>query len=262
MNWESAIIAASATRPTPLLAETFQHRYDTASEPIRVTASDDRTWVVKGAAGERQIVNEQIVGRLGLALGAPVPQIGYVHVSEEFLSAEASLLKPPSGLQPFMPGDWHGSVWVDGVIEARRMLWEHAIDPANANRFARLAFLYGWCCCEQDHQFLYLKTPPHLVFSHDHGHFFCNAPDWNVQCLEEAPIAILDNKIVSNCDLGRPELTEALDAFRALDVDEVIAGAVAAPLENWGVSLEERVAMAEYLFERHARLCSLDLGNS
>jgi hypothetical protein len=218
--------------------------------------------VVKGAAGERQIVNEQIVGRLGSALGAPVPQIGYVRVSDEFLANEESLLKPPSGLQPFEPGDWHGSVWVDGVIEARRLLWEHAVDPANANRFARLAFLYGWCCCEQDHQFLYLKTPPHLVFSHDHGHFFCNAPDWSVRCLGEAPIAILDNKIVSNCSLGRPELTDALEVFRSVDVAEVIADAVAAPLESWGISLEERVAMAEYLYDRHATLCSLDLGNS
>ena len=48
------------------------------------------------------------------------------------------------------------------------------------NRCALLAVMYGWFQAG-DNQLLYRKTPPELVFSVDHGHFFPGGPEWTVE---------------------------------------------------------------------------------
>lgn len=257
MEWELLIAEARAVEATIVEAETFQHLYDSGSQPIRVTASDGQTWVVKGAAGERQLVNEQIVGALGRALGAPVPEIGFVRVSDELIESDATLRSPPEGFEKFRSGVWHGSVFVDGYTE--RKLWEHAAETENTPGFALLAFLYGWCLCEQDHQFLYRKAPPPYVISHDHGHFFRDGPDWTIESLAGAPIAAPDQKIVSNCRLSRTALENAQGALLTIDAVTAIAKAVAAPREEWGISTGERVAMAQYLFNRYTSLRAYEI---
>jgi hypothetical protein len=59
---------------------------------------------------------------------------------------------------------------------------------------------------------------------------------------------------VASWSLTPTEIKHAAGSLLAFDAHTTIAGAVAAPLELWGISIDERVAMAEYLARRHVEL--------
>jgi hypothetical protein len=124
MTWETLIADHVPNGQTPLEARTYQHTYSSGSAPIRVTASDGNTYVVKGPRSERQAVNDQIIGRLGMALGAPVGEVTLVSVSEEFVRINDQLLLHYPLQQPYPHGVWHGSLF-RAEFSDNRLLWEH-----------------------------------------------------------------------------------------------------------------------------------------
>jgi hypothetical protein len=234
------------------------HRYircwKTDAKPALIE-TDDGAFVVKGGNGGRRPVNDHIVARLGAALGAPVPAAGYVKVSRGFIESVPDLMTLVDG-QPMEPGMWHGTRWLHGVSEEEEGHM-HLDVPDNRERFAVLAVLYGWTS-RDDEQFLYSKLPPRIVWSHDHTHFFPKGPDWTIASLTEAPRAEPDQKMITIVKCTKEELDAATLRLRRLDAARVVTEAVSAPLESWPITMEERVALASFLFRRHQELASTD----
>lgn len=239
-DWQALFAAAAAQSPPPV-AHTFVKRWPSASAPVLLVCDDggtDREFVVKGRQGGKQPVNDQIVGRLGVGLGAPVGVPALVEVPQALIDAEPELAHMPSGLG-------HGSRWIPNCTE--RLSYEHAAEQENRARFARLAFLFGWTVAG-DHQFIYENAAPRLVYSVDHGHFFPGGPDWTIASLGQAPPPTPDNAIVTTCALTPQETESGRPA--ATPSDELIASAIASVPADWQLPDADRVALADFLAAR------------
>jgi hypothetical protein len=231
--------AIAAGLPT-VRAETFISVWGSASKPALLLCDDKNRWVVKGIAhARRQAVNDHVVGRLGLAAGAPVGRVGLVDLPQDLIDSEAELAH-------FTAGWAHGSLFMTDVSDDRRGL-EHLSVPENIPRFAALAQLFGWVQAN-DCQYLYSTTPPHIVYSVDHGHFFAGGPEWTESSLAAAPPAAVD-PLAQTCNLPTASLDAACQAFKDLSDDD-IASAVGTPPDSWNLTLEERVALGCYLSDR------------
>jgi hypothetical protein len=237
-NWKVLIREARERVPSPVVAETFLKAFQTASRPV-LLACGDQEYVVKSKDAGRMIVTDQIVGRLGHAIGASVAEVTLVEVPKGLIDSEPQM-------SHMSPGVAHGSKWFPDCSE--QLGFEHTHVPENRPRFAGLALLYGWATAG-DHQFIYENTEPRLVHSVDHGHFFPGSNGWTKEMLEQAPAAVPDGTIVSTCSLTGVELQAAKEALRA-PTENVIASAVSAPSVGWGITLTERIAVAVYLAGR------------
>jgi hypothetical protein len=187
----------------------------------------------------RPLIADHVVGRLAEIVGAPVPDVQLVDVPDV-------LIGPGSYLEHFEAGIGHGSTYVPDCRDWRHV--EHAREPGNPERFAALAVLFGWTDAG-DQQFLYSKVPPQHVWSTDHGEFFTGSSEWTIETLDTSLTATLDPLIIAGAGPPRELLLEAIDRLR-LATDAVIARVVAIPPDAWGITLDERVGLAEYLARR------------
>lgn len=205
---------------------------DSASHPVRLIASDGAPYVVKGRQNGRMIANEQIIGALGQALGAPVADVRLIDLPDAFVRAQPELAHMP-------PGVSHGSKWIDGCTDRQDIA--HVDVAENRERFAALAVLYSWVGAG-DHQFIYQKSPPNLVHSVDHGNFPLTGS------------AAFDGRFDA-CSLERAELIPACDALQALP-HGTIAEAVARPWHDWAITEDERIDLSVNLDERRGPLAA------
>ena len=173
----------------------------------------------------------------------PVPEVGYVDVPQALLAIEPRLAHMTAGSS-------HGSVWIPDCSESAGL--QYFSDSENRVRFARLAVLYGLVTAS-DHQFIYKKASPNLVFSVDHGNFFPNGGDWQVAHIQNAPPAAPDNNIVVGCQLTQAEIDDARSTLRGITEGQ-IAEAVSGPMDHWGVSIDEKIAVAIFLDMRRQEL--------
>jgi hypothetical protein len=243
-QWRQLIAAAAARRPSPVKAHTYRNKkWGTASAPVVLGCDDGSDYVVKGQQVGRAIANEQIVGKLGAALGAPVGQINLIDVPADLIGMQAELRHMTAGVS-------HGSLLVPDCSDK---LWLAHHDVAeNRSRFAALAVLYGWIPAG-DHQLIDRQTAPHLVYSVDHGHFFPGGPNWTVAGLAGAGPARPYGDLVNGCGITRDELRPVMDQLQTVTA-ETIAEAVAAPPNVWSITAEERVTVAAYLQARREQL--------
>jgi hypothetical protein len=207
---------------------------------------DGHDYVVKGRQAGRAIINEQIVGKLGAALEAPVGQINLIDVPADLIGMQADLNHMP-------PGVSHGSRL---ILDCSDKLWlAHHDVPDNRPRFAGLAALYGWIPAG-DPQLIYGQTAPHLVYSVDHGHFFPGGPNWTVAGLNGAGPCVLYGELMNGCKITREELLAVENRLRTMSV-ETIAEAVAMSPDTWNIAAEERIAVAAYLAARREQLMAV-----
>jgi hypothetical protein len=243
-QWRQLIAEAAAKRPAPIKAHTYRNKkWGSASAPVVLGCEDGHDYVVKGQQAGRAIINEQIVGRLGAELGAPVGQVNLIEVPADLIGMQADLKHMPAGVS-------HGSRLIPGCSD-RQWIAHHDV-PENKQRFAALAVLYGWIPAG-DHQLIYRQTAPHVVFSVDHGHFFPGGPNWTVAGLNGAGPAVLYGELMSGCKITREELRTVEDRLRTVSVT-TIAEAIATPPDTWNITVEERVAVAAYLATRKEQL--------
>jgi hypothetical protein len=240
----AAAIGAGTPQPT-LTAVTYIASFATASRPARMTCSDGRVYVIKGAQNGFMLATEQVVAALGRAIGAPVPDTALIDVSAALVGIEPQIAH-------FAVGLGHGSAWIDDVTD--REGFRYFDQAANRSRFASLGVLYSWMGAN-DHQFIYQKQPPHLVYSVDHGHFIPGGPNWTSASLAGAPAATMDPNF-NGCALTSAELKACIGPLQAVS-DQQIANAVAAPPANWGVGVPERVALAAYLARRRDEMLTV-----
>lgn len=245
------IADSAAQRPAPVRAHTYIRKWTTASKPVALKCDDGNVYVVKARqtanpAMHRAISNEQIVGKLGALIRAPIPPIAQVDVP-------AALIANQPEMSHMTPGLAHGSLFSAELSE--RLAISHVNVPGNRSRFALLSVLFGWVIAG-DHQFFYTKSEPPLVYSVDHAFFFPGQAAWTIQSLTQAPQPQPDNTIVESCGLTPTEIHAALRELSATD-HQAIACTVALPPDDWGVTMEERVALFEFLTNRRDTLLGL-----
>lgn len=242
-RWLQLISAAVSQRPTVLEIAIPVGVAQGTSRPARVVCNDGQKYVTKGRRQSkpptgRMLFADQVVGRLAAFIDAPVPEVVLINVPAELIDSSYYLLD-------WEPGIAHGSVQVAHVEDSRDVLFQGALE--NKPRFASLAVLYGWTVAA-DHQFLYEKQPPRPVWSADHGDFLFGGPDGTVDDFVAAPVAAV-HPIVTEAMPGRDMLVAAVKRL-ALVSDRSIAFAVALPPDSWGVTMEERTAIARGLAAR------------
>jgi hypothetical protein len=229
----------------PLEAQIFRRVWQTASKPALVDASDGLQYVAKGSQNARMLFSEYVCGRLGHLISAPTVKL-------RFLAVTALRQREPQ-MAHFGTGLALGS---DFVVDASDRIdgIQHFDQGDNRRRFAGLALLYAWAR-GGDCQFIYQKTPPQLVHSNDHGHFFPGQAGWTKAQLDA------DNDVSAHAHFASCAFDVAeLNTFRAaiLQVtDEDIRNIVKAPPQEWNVTREERDAMAAYLIRRRELVAAL-----
>lgn len=247
-RWRSLLHDWADQREKPLSARTFRKGWSTKARPVLVKCNDGNEYVIKGQQAGRQIVNDQIVARLGLAIDAPVGEPRIVDVTD--------LAAIEQRLSHIAPGTAHGTRFISDCLDEYTLI--ATSEPDNRPRFARLSVLYGWVFAN-DWQFLFKKHPPRLIYSVDHGHFFPDGPDWSEETLLAAPRAELA-PCFEDCYLTREEIGEALQALEAVTEEKIIQ-AVSSPPDEWGLTMGERVTLVEYLTRRKQELLAGDLQN-
>lgn len=253
-EWHGRIEASRESAPVPATAHTYRVDVKFGSShtnPVVFACSDQREYVVKGTSSRkgghdlrRDIVSEQVMGWLATSLEASVPPVAVVDVSSELVNNHPDLQGFPVGLA-------HGCRYLPDASRTKQGIAFTNV-PENRGRFATLAIMYGWACVQCDHQFFYLDGS-NLVVSFDHGHFFPAGPNWTVQSLGTAPAAAPDAVLVNGCHLTAGELSAAAQQLSRV-TPTIIASAVASPPDDWGVSMDERVALAVYLDKRREQL--------
>lgn len=252
IDWPALIQAAAAAQPVPIQARTYVRIYQTASTPVELICADGNTYVVKcqrpgnveqGQQGQ-MMFNDQTAGRLGRAMGAPVPDVALIDVPAELIAQNPEMAH-------IAPGLAHGSKKVPNVTE-RVNSFDHADKGTNRQRFASLAIFFGWLF-GSDRQFIFEKSDPYRVYSHDHGHFFHGGPPWTPATLNAAPLAQAQAEIVAALNCTLDELRVACGPLHMVTSAQ-IAEAIAIPPMPWAFGLPERVALAEYLHRRRGEL--------
>ncbi len=215
------------------------------SGAFRVRGSDgQRYWLkpLNNRQSERVPITEQIVGRVGRLVGAPVCEVCTVRISDE-LAGEST----GRGFQ-VRSGIAHGSREVPKAVESRR--FEHRDRDDNASRYVGYAVLFDWCW-GGDAQGLHAAGEDMCFFSHDHGWFL--PPEGPTWC-----IASLD----ANVGLPRPfqhpgfranhtSATAYADRLEKLDRTSLTDELARIP-SSWPVSDEELECVGWFL-ERRAR---------
>lgn len=227
-------------------AWTFNRATNTHSGPALMGCSDGKEYWLKGRPDQlREIFIEQIVGSLGIRLGAPVPPITLVKLPRSIRDREARI-------SHFDVGYVHGSQNQTDCTD--RMAIAYADQPENRPRFAAIAVLYTWTQAS-DHQFIYKKQAPNLAFSYDHG-LFCGGGNWNAASLAATPPITALDPVFGMVKLTPDELLPFFDALETIELVE-LAAVIAAPPESWRVSTVDRAALCQYLERRREELLQL-----
>ena len=234
-----------AAKSDPIIAQTYLRHWGTASTPVQYRCDDGLEYVVKGPHKAREIVNEQVAAILGRKIGAPIPDVTQASVSDAVVAA-----LPPAIRGQVKAGISHALAVVPDVTDVMKDRPHYESVVANHDRFAALAVLFGWLL-PSDRQFIYGKHD-NLVHSFDHGHFF--GRNWTPDTLSQAPPAQIDQWFKNGgVPLNGKHIQDALSRLKAVtDID--IAEAVTTPPDDWGLTIEERTALAEWLAQRGGQL--------
>ena len=154
-----------------MVALTGEEPGDGGSSPLQMRDAGGARWWVKllnNPQGPMVLVNEQIVARCGALIGAPTCEVAIVEVPEA-VAGEVYGVRVEPGLA-------HGSRHVGNVLNERELRYRASDD--NARRHVGAYAIHDWCW-GRDSQWLYALGEEYKVYSHDHGYFFPNGPDWN-----------------------------------------------------------------------------------
>jgi hypothetical protein len=240
-------------------AEIAATRHDggigSASKPQKFKCSDNRLYAVKfkqNTHGDgKGIFNEQVATALGQLLGAPVAPVELVRISQG-LADELNASEDPNKVDfEGQAGLHHGSRWKDN--QSGRQQIAHVDE--NREAFGALDVLFAWGSCQGDQQWIYDNDPPHAVLSTDHSPFF-GGLGWDANSLRGTQEAVVQDPVLGQAGLTPEDRKLALDKLAAVGTADIIH-AVASPPAEWGVTREERLALAEYLLARKDRVIEL-----
>jgi hypothetical protein len=190
-------------------------------------------------------VTEQIVGRLGRLIGAPVCECNLVSL-DEIAGWE---IRQGTG-RKVEAGYAHGSCAIEPTLETRELKFRTHDD--NSRRHCGLYALSDWLYCG-DLQWLRATDEDNAYYSHDHG-FFLTGMNWTRESLaacgaEQGPIT-LDPRQLDKKEVGR--LAETLEGLGRAEIEDAISGLPA----SWPVSDEELAAVAQFADLRKAAVAA------
>lgn len=213
------------------------------SGSFQARCSDGRRWWVKPLnncqGSPRVVVNEFIVGRLGLLIGAPVCEVDVVRIGPDHVGWEFR-----AGHQ-LEEGLASGSRDVEGAHEAHQL--DHRNQDDNQRRHVGAFALYDWCW-GADPQWLFEAPAQERTHSHDHGYYFPDGPNWtgaslqrevsNSHALPQDPSGLLP-----------AEKERVADRLGTLTADEIGAVLRQVP-SSWPVTDEELADLGVFLEQR------------
>jgi hypothetical protein len=239
------------TTPSPsrITAHTFVRKWETASKPVALRCSDNQTWVCKGLSNTnlgsgRSVFSDHVLGRAGRAIEAPVPDITLVDIPAALIAAEPEM-------SHLIPDLAHGSLLMNDCSD-RMGIFAPTSDQQRRD-LASIAIFYGWAHCN-DLQIIKQIGAPEDIFTVDHGHFLHGGPAWTIASLVAAPPPAPDPSCTAH--LTPAELDPPVHRLRALG-DTAIAGFIAAAPDEWGITTDEKLALAKYLSQRRDELVKL-----
>ena len=239
-SWRGRIDNAATGPPRPLLVLPQQRSPRGGSGTFLAADSESRQWWVKplnNRQGSRVLVTEQVGGRAGALIGAPVCEVAIVEIPEEL--AGWRFLRD----RRLEAGLAHGSAAVDQAIEERTL--GHCERDDNLIRQAGVFALYDWCWGD-DPQWLFSATRDMELYSHDHGHYLPRAGlEWTVEALE-SHADIPHEAPWPTKHLDRSELSRLATALREVDRGQLAAILAEIP-EDWPVTTEELEALGWFL---------------
>ncbi|BBC24871.1 HipA family kinase [Pseudanabaena sp. ABRG5-3] len=240
-----ALDEAVANPEDPIIATTIRRGWQSSAKPVLVRGIDGSEYVVKGKQAGRQIINDRVVAKLGQAMNAPVGEPYLIEISQDLIEINPDFSYLATGIA-------HGTKFIPDCSDDRE-LFLHFDKSKNLERFASLAILYGWMYAS-DHQFIYKNQSPRLVYSVDHGNFFVGNAEWTVERLgRKFSPAMPDHLIVSTYKLKDEDLSPALNALREI-TEQMIMQTVCNIPQEWGINIDERLVLVEYLIERQHNL--------
>lgn len=249
-DWQGLITGGRATESQwRVQAILPQLAPEGGSHPLLVQGTDGvvtrRFWVKplrNGQGSERVPITEQIVGRVGALVGAPVCEVVLLEVPAE-LDGE-----PTGRPSRLTVGFEHGSGDIADAQLVRDLV--HRTEDDNASRQAWLFALFDWCWGD-DQQWLYDAGDQNRIYSHDHGFYLPpGGTTWTVETLR----ASVDTPHVLGLPidgLQRGEFTAAADKFEAVTRDELVQVLRQIP-ESWPVSDAELETLGWFLERRIA----------
>ncbi|MEL6853826.1 MAG: HipA family kinase [Cyanobacteria bacterium J06607_13] len=132
-EYQKAIARACSKREDFIQARTFLRGFSTKAQPVLMKCADGQNYMVKGQQAGRQIVNDQIVARLGIFLGAPVGRPKLIDIPEELIGIEPKLSHISAGVA-------HGTLFIPNCIDQIELI--ATSEPGNRTRLAHLAVVY------------------------------------------------------------------------------------------------------------------------
>lgn len=237
-----ALEYAIANPEEPIIAMHIRSGWRSSAKPVLIRAIDKNEYVVKGKQAGRQIINDRVVAKLGQAMQAPVGEPYLIEISQDLIDFHPEFSYLATGIA-------HGTKFIPDCSNDDELF----LHPKNLERFAYLAILYGWMYAS-DHQFVFKRQSPHLVYSVDHGNFFIGSPKWTIESLKRiSSPAKPDYLIVSRYKLKDKNLSPALDALREI-TEQAIVQTIGNIPQEWGISIDERLCLVEYLIKRQGEL--------
>jgi len=211
--------------------------------------SDDGIWWIKplnNPQGARVPINELIIGRAGALIHAPVCQVAVIEIPSVFKGEKYGSNKDIS----LDPGLVSGSRHIDGAHEIRGL--DHHAKDDNACRIAGVVAHYDWCWGADD-QWLYAADEDERIYSHDHGHWLPNGPNWEIQHLEAE---IEKAHLVPNTKGIDPDaLKQYAKRLNAVSHDDIV-GILRGVPEKWPVTATELETVGWFLEYRADQVAS------
>jgi hypothetical protein len=239
---DSRRVGINRYEPAGVAAVVPLRRSERGSSGSFLARADDgrRYWckVLDNLQSPRVPANEQIVGRLGALVGAPVCEVELVYIPEDLAGWEYR-----DG-RPLTEGWAHGSLAVEPVVETNAL--DDRPGDDNARRHAGVFALFDWVG-GSDPQWL-VRGLDGEYFSHDHGHYFPGGPAWTIDGLRAA-VATPYQPPGPTSGLDPAELRRLADAIESAGTQE-IEGCVAKIPATWPVADEELDAVVEFVVAR------------
>jgi hypothetical protein len=213
------------------------------SKPFLISASDDRHYWCKAPnnpQGPMVPLNEQIVARLARLVGIAVCEPALIAIPSDLAGIQIDAGYILSECVA------HGSHAVEGAIEVRGNL-EHRSEDDNAVRHAGYIALHDWLW-GGDTQWLRVASDANRYYSHDHGHFFPQGPNWTSASLA-ASVDTPHPAPWATDGLSAVELLRVADRLEALTEEEIAANVEDLP-EEWPPGPTALAAIVDFSFQR------------
>lgn len=216
-----------------------------------LTDRNERWWIkAYEPQDHRAAFVEQVVGRIGQLGGFPVPRTTLLAVPPE-LARDGRLATGPLAMCP--PGPVHATRHLIGRDLGRLV-------PVNSSGrlrqdLIRLSVLFGLFVPE-DWQVFSVREPAPGIMSFDHGLFFPGTDAWEQDDLRRWVAGSPAEPALDLLALARIDRREVFAEFRLLETstDEMVASAVTAAPEEWGIGIDERAVVAAVIRSRIAQM--------